>query len=73
MYGFVRHPVYFAWVLLVCGAPSMTATRATFALVSALYLALAIPWEERSLTETFGARYEEYKRRVRWRMIPFLY
>ena len=62
LYGFVRHPVYFAWVLLVFGTPSMSATRATFAVVSTLYLALAIPWEERSLVDAFGPR-----------MIPFLY
>ena len=73
LYGFVRHPVYFAWVLLVFGTPSMTATRATFAVVSTVYLALAIPWEERSLIDVFGPRYEEYRRQVRWRMIPFLY
>ena len=73
LYGFVRHPLYFAWALFVFGAPVMTATRGTFAVVSTLYLMLAIPWEERSLVEVFGERYEEYRRRVRWRMIPFIY
>jgi len=73
LYAVVRHPLYFAWVLLVFGAPVMTATRATFAVVSTLYLAVAIPWEERSLVEVFGERYEEYKRKVRWRMIPGIY
>jgi protein-S-isoprenylcysteine O-methyltransferase Ste14 len=73
VYGFVRHPLYFAWALMVFGAPSMTATRATFAIVSTAYLALAIPWEERSLVAAFGAQYEAYRRRVRWRMIPGLY
>jgi protein-S-isoprenylcysteine O-methyltransferase Ste14 len=73
LYGFVRHPLYFAWVLLVFGAPSMTATRATFAIVSTIYLAAAIPWEERSLVDTFGPDYEAYRRKVRWRMIPGVY
>lgn len=73
LYGFVRHPLYFAWVLLVFGAPAMTATRATFAVVSTAYLALAIPWEERSLVELFGEKYEAYRRLVRWRMIPGIY
>jgi protein-S-isoprenylcysteine O-methyltransferase Ste14 len=73
LYGFVRHPLYFAWVLLVVGAPVMTATRATFAVVSTVYLALAIPWEERSLVEVFGEDYEEYQRKVRWKMIPGIY
>ena len=73
LYAFVRHPLYFAWVLLVFGAPVMTATRATFAAASTAYLALAIPWEERSLVDLFGEQYEEYRRQVRWRMIPGIY
>ncbi len=73
VYGFVRHPLYFAWALMVFGAPDMTATRATFAIVSTGYLALAIPWEERSLVSAFGAQYESYRRQVRWRMIPGVY
>ena len=28
LYGFVRHPLYFAWALMVFAAPDMTATRA---------------------------------------------
>lgn len=73
LYGFVRHPLYFAWALMVLATPDMTATRATFALVSTAYVALAIPWEERTLLDTFGPAYENYRRRVRWRMIPGLY
>lgn len=73
VYGFVRHPLYFAWALMVFGAPSMTATRATFAIVSTGYLAVAIPWEERSLVAAFGAQYASYRKKVRWRMIPGVY
>jgi protein-S-isoprenylcysteine O-methyltransferase Ste14 len=73
LYGFVRHPLYFAWTLMMFGAPDMTATRATFAIVSTLYLTLAIPWEERALVQVFGADYERYQKKVRWRMVPGLY
>lgn len=73
VYAFVRHPLYFAWALMVFGTPDMTATRFTFALVSTGYLAIAIPWEERSLVGVFGAAYEEYRQRVRWRMLPGVY
>jgi methanethiol S-methyltransferase len=72
-YAFVRHPLYFAWVVLVFAAPHMTWTRAAFALISCTYLAIAIPFEERSLIHTFGAEYRAYQQRVRWRMIPGLY
>jgi protein-S-isoprenylcysteine O-methyltransferase Ste14 len=73
LYGFVRHPLYFAWALMVWGSPDMTATRATFAAVTTAYLALAIPWEERSLIRAFGRDYERYRLKVRWRMFPGLY
>jgi len=73
VYGVVRHPLYFAWALIVFGTPTMTGTRLAFAAISTLYLAVAIPWEERSLVQVFGPDYEKYRRSVRWRMIPFLY
>jgi len=73
LYGFVRHPLYFAWVLLVFGSPDMTMTRLSFAVISTLYLAVAIPFEERSLIETFGPDYASYRKKVRWRMVPGLY
>lgn len=73
LYGFVRHPLYFAWMLFVFGTPNMTATRAVFAIVSTAYLAIAIPFEERALIATFGDDYRAYRRRVRWRMIPGVY
>jgi protein-S-isoprenylcysteine O-methyltransferase Ste14 len=72
-YRFVRHPVYLAWVLVVFGTPAMTSTRAVFAVVSTVYLVLAIPFEERGLIETFGPRYRAYQQQVRWRMIPGVY
>jgi methanethiol S-methyltransferase len=73
VYGLVRHPFYLGWALLVFGAPHMTLTRFTFAVISTLYVMAAIPWEERSLRESFGPRYADYQRRVRWRMLPFVY
>lgn len=73
VFRLVRHPLYFAWALLVFGAPTMTLTRFVFACVSTAYLAIAIPWGERSLVATFGDDYRAYQRVVRWRMLPGLY
>ncbi len=73
LYGFVRHPLYFAWFLFVFGTPVMTMTRFVFATVSTLYLAAAIPFEERSLLDRFGEDYRRYKRTVKWRMVPGVY
>lgn len=66
----VRHPIYLGWVLVVFGVPHMTATRFVFAVVSTIYLVVAIPFEERSLVETFGDTYRDYQRQVPWRLVP---
>jgi protein-S-isoprenylcysteine O-methyltransferase Ste14 len=73
VYGLVRHPIYLGWVLMVFGEPTMTATRGVFAVVSTLYLIVAIPLEERSLAATAGSAYDEYRKAVRSRLIPFLW
>jgi protein-S-isoprenylcysteine O-methyltransferase Ste14 len=72
-YRWVRHPLYLGWVLVVFGAAHMTANRFAFALMSTMYLMLAIPWEERSLLRAFGDAYAQYQRAVRWRILPFVY
>jgi methanethiol S-methyltransferase len=72
-YRLVRHPLYFGWMLATFGAAHMTGDRLTFAVLTSLYLAIAIPWEERSLVDSFGEAYRRYQRQVRWRMIPFIY
>ena len=41
--------------------------------MTSLYLAVAIPWEERSLVRAFGDSYERYQRQVRWRILPYVY
>ena len=72
-YGIVRHPLYLGWVLMVFGAAHMTGDRAAFAAITTIYLAVAVPWEERSLVRTFGDAYARYRRAVRWRIVPFIY
>ncbi len=72
-YRWLRHPIYFGWVLFVFGAPAMTSGRLLFAGISTLYLVLAIPLEERGLRAEFGQAYVDYQRRVRWRLVPGLW
>jgi len=72
-YRWVRHPLYLGWLLMVFGAGHLTGDRLAFATMTTAYLIAAIPWEERSLRKSFGARYERYMRDVKWRMIPFIY
>lgn len=72
-YRWVRHPIYLGWLLLVFGVPHMTATRLTFAVISSAYLVVAIPFEERSLVESFDADYRRYQQAVPWRLVPGLW
>jgi protein-S-isoprenylcysteine O-methyltransferase Ste14 len=69
-YGLVRHPIYLGWFLMVWGTPAMTGTRFVFAAISCSYLLLAITYEERDLRRTFGAAYDRYMQRVRWKVLP---
>jgi protein-S-isoprenylcysteine O-methyltransferase Ste14 len=69
----VRHPIYLGWFLMVFGVPVMTGTRLVFALSSCAYLVVAVPLEERTLQQTTGGKYDEYKRQVRWRILPGVY
>ena len=72
-YGWVRHPIYLGWFLLVFAVATMTMTRLVFAVVSCVYVLIAIPLEERSLRKTTNGAYERYVRQVRWRLLPRVY
>ena len=72
-YGWVRHPIYLGWFLLVFAVPTMTLTRLAFAAISGVYLLLAIPLEERSLRRASAGAYEDYMRRVPWKLVPRIY
>jgi protein-S-isoprenylcysteine O-methyltransferase Ste14 len=69
-YGWVRHPIYSGWFLMVFAVPDMTATRFVFAATSSVYLLIAIPLEERSLRRSSSGAYDRYMREVRWKLLP---
>jgi protein-S-isoprenylcysteine O-methyltransferase Ste14 len=73
LYGIVRHPIYFGWLLMVWPTPVMTGSRLTFAALTTAYLVAIVPFEERALRRTFGPAYDAYAHRVRWRMLWGLY
>ena len=72
-YGWVRHPIYLGWFLLVFGVATMTMTRLLFAVVSCVYILIAIPFEERTLRHASRGRYDDYMRQVRSRLVPGIY
>ena len=69
-YGWVRHPIYSGWFLMVLAASPMTMTRLVFAVVSCAYLVAAIPFEERSLRDASSGGYDRYAAQVRWKLLP---
>jgi methanethiol S-methyltransferase len=72
-FGIVRHPIYLGWVLMVFAMPTMTMSRLLFAVVSTIYLVIAIPLEERSLVEAFGDDYRAYQKQMQWKLVPGLW
>ena len=71
-YGWVRHPIYLGWILIVFSVGTMTMTRLVFAAISTVYLLIAIPFEERTIRAQ-SAGYNDYIRRVPWKLIPRVY
>ena len=71
-YGWVRHPIYLGWIVIVFSVGTMTMTRLVFATISSIYLIIAIPFEERTLRKQ-SPSYNDYARRVRWKLIPGVY
>ena len=72
-YRLVRHPIYLGWLLATFGPAHMTLDRLMFAVISAVYLVVAMPIEERALLRSFGKTYARYQERVRWRVVPYIY
>lgn len=72
-YGWVRHPIYTGWFLIVFATPVMTLTRLEFAVASSFYILIAIPLEEKTLRATAGDAYARYIAQVRWRLLPGVY
>ncbi len=72
MYGVVRHPLYGSHSLFAIGWAILFKSLYAF-LFSIPYFFLYLPliyFEERDLLEKYGKKYEEYKKKVKWKMIP---
>jgi protein-S-isoprenylcysteine O-methyltransferase Ste14 len=74
LYGVVRHPMYSATVLLFLSMPLVLGSPISF-FVMLLYIPIIgvrIKNEEQFLTENL-AGYAEYKAKVKYRLIPFIW
>lgn len=74
LYGIVRHPMYMATTVLFLAMPLVLASPISF-LIMLLYLPLIarrIKNEEKVLEDGL-AGYKEYKQRVKYRVLPFIW
>ena len=74
LYGIVRHPMYFATVLLFFAMPLVLGSLISFVifLVYPLIIAKRIKGEEQFLEQELPG-YREYKEKVKYRLIPFVW
>ncbi|MGH7244990.1 MAG: methanethiol S-methyltransferase [Phycisphaerales bacterium] len=69
LYRIVRHPLYVGWLIVFWATPTMTAAHLVFALVTTIYILLAIRWEEKDMATLHGSKYVEYRDKV-GKLIP---
>ena len=74
LYGIIRHPMYFASVLMFLSVPFILGSY--YSLIAFIFypfiLTLRIKSEERLLEEKLDG-YREYKEKVKYRLLPFIW
>ena len=74
LYGVVRHPMYSATLVLFLSMPLVLGSLLAFVIFLAypLIIAKRILGEEEFLKKELPG-YEEYLKKVRWRLLPFVW
>jgi protein-S-isoprenylcysteine O-methyltransferase Ste14 len=69
-YGWVRHPLMLGFLIAFWATPTMSQGHLLFAVVTTLYVLIAVQIEERTLVHLHGDQYRSYQRRVSM-LLPF--
>lgn len=74
-FSIIRHPTYLAHTLIFFGSFLFTGYLVLLIISILDFLVvnfIIIPLEEKELTKRIGVKYIQYKKNVRWKLIPFI-
>ena len=74
VYGLVRHPMYLGGILYLIGAPLLLGSKygILLGILMAVFVMVRIIGEEKALAREL-AGYKDYKKKVNYRLIPFIW
>lgn len=75
IYGVVRHPFYTGFIMMALGITIAYPNYETrlLAVMTLAVMYVFVPKEEQQLLQEYGDEYRAYMKKVKWRLIPYLY